>query len=90
MLTFLEEVNETQKVHIRILNSLLRKVNSVPEHAELPVDIDYFLKTIIDDLNKPTANVKEQTTRNKLVSKLIVLQEFINSVSSCFISYYIR
>ena len=49
------------------------------EHAELPDDIEFPLKTT-DALNKLAEN---KTTRNQLVSKLIVFQKFIDSVSSC-------
>ena len=69
MLKLLEEVKETQRMHTGILNSLLKKINSVPEHAEVPDDIQLPLKTS-DQLNELEEKLKDQTTRNKLVSKL--------------------
>ena len=50
------------------------------EHAELPDDIEFPLKTT-DDLNKLAENLKDKTTRNQLISKLIVLLKCIDSVS---------
>ena len=56
------------------------------EHAGLTDDIEFPLKTT-DNLNKLAEN---KTTRNQLVSKLIVLQKFIDSVRSCLSSTDIR
>ena len=89
VLKLLEEVKETQRVHTGILNSLLKTVNSVAEHAELPDDIEFPLKTT-DDRNKLEENLKDKTIRNQLVSKLIVLWKCIDSVSSCSSSTDIR
>ena len=57
-------------MHNGNLNSLVKKVNSVPEHAELT---DWFSPKTTDDLNKLEESLKDKTTMNQLVSKLIVL-----------------
>ena len=44
VLTLLEEVKETQRVHTGIINSLLKQVNSVAEPAELTDDIEFPLE----------------------------------------------
>ena len=59
------------------------------EHAELTDDIEFPLKTT-DDMNKLAEKLKDKTTRDQLVSKLNVLQKFIDSVCSSLSSTDIR
>lgn len=83
LLTGLEEVKHTQKVHSAMLHSIMRKLqeNQVSIVSELPEDIKFPLKstTEVDDIEVKLKNVSTK----KLVVSVRVLCLFASFFVKC-------
>ena len=69
VLSLLEDIRDTQRVHSTLLQALVRKTNTVPDDVALPNEI-LFPMTCTEDFDKIEKELLDQAILNRVVSLL--------------------